>query len=124
MSNIRGGGIWLRLQESGGLLLNAGSIGGDDDVLFWQVFDGSDMGPILKPSANGAFTPDSGSHTIKVVIEGDTFDAYVDGKLATTITYDDMIAAGRTPPTRGVVGLFGPNTSTRFDRIRIWGKKP
>jgi len=121
MSNIRGGGLWLRLSEGSGVILQIGTSGGSD-VLFWQVLDESGLGLPINFSANGTITPDTGSHTIRVVVEGDTYQAYVDGKLATTLTHADIIAAGGVPPTRGVVGLFGEATSTRFDRMRIWGE--
>ena len=121
MSDIQGGGLWMRLADGSGVILQIGSTS-NDDFLYWQVLEADVLGPALSPSANGVITPSTGKHIIKVVVEGAIYAAYVDGNLATTLSHTDIIDAGATPPARGVVGLQGHGTSTRFDRIRIWGK--
>jgi len=121
VSDIQGGGLWLRLDNGTGVILQIGSTA-SDDFIYWQSMNANNLGPVLNPSANGVISPDSGEHTIKVIVESGTYQAFVDGKLATTLTHADIIAAGRTPPDNGAVGLQGQGTSTRFNRIRIWGE--
>ncbi|MBE9520378.1 MAG: hypothetical protein IME97_04545, partial [Proteobacteria bacterium] len=111
VSDIQGGGLWLRLDNGNGVILQIGSTT-SDDFLYWQAMNTDVLGPALNPSANGVINPDSGDHTIKVIVASGTYQAFVDGKLVTTLTHADIIAAGRTPPDNGAVGLQGQGTST------------
>ena len=107
VSNLGDGGIWLHSDGTGqnGVLLDTGGDGCGSSqpgqyactAMYWHVVQNGSISPELN-AVTGVFTP-GGTYKITVVVSGNTYAAYSNGTLITTLV-------NSTFPS-GDVGLFG-----------------
>ena len=102
-NDIKDGGIWLRSSAAGatavgrvGVMLVTGGRGGTGTGLYWHIVpNGSSYGSILN-EATGLFTSGVSDATIRVVVAGDTYSAYVGNAVTpATVLVTNTFASGQ-----------------------------
>lgn len=119
INDLQDGGILLRSSPAPGtalgvkgVLLVTGGFTGTGTGLYWHVIEtGNTAGSALN-QVSGLFTPGASDAHITVTVVGDTYTAYVDGVLATTLTTDLFDVGG--------VGLYDFSNQT-FDNVVVDG---
>jgi len=117
VNNVADGGIWLRSDWNGGalngVLLVTGGYGGSGTGLYWHIMtNGQYSGPMN--GVTGLFTPGVSDPRIRVVVSGDTYQAFVGDSLspATSLT-TSLFPSGH-------VGFYDYSGQT-FDNVHLEG---
>lgn len=121
VNDISDGGIWLRSDFNGGnvngvlLVLGGGGygsgvrIGSAGHEIYWHVVHDGVAG-VAYDAVGDAFNPGDNA-TIRVDVEGDTFKAYINGVLATTLVDSTF--------SHGQVGLYDFYSGLSFDNAEL-----
>lgn len=121
VNDISDGGLWLRSDFNGGnvngvlLVLGGGGYGSGVRVgsagheIYWHVVHNGVAG-VAYNAVGGAFNPGDNA-TIRVDVEGDTFKAYINGALATTLVDNTF--------SHGQVGLYDFYSGLSFDNAEL-----
>jgi hypothetical protein len=121
---LNDGGVWLRSSRSGGgiingvLLVTGGSTGTNNGLYWHTVQNGSFSGILNNQTAAGL---QGTNHHLRIVVDGDTYSAYLDGAVTpfTTLT-TNLFASGHAGlyDFSPVNGASDPRGQT-FDNFQI-----
>ncbi|WP_432460264.1 PEP-CTERM sorting domain-containing protein [Agarivorans sp. QJM3NY_25] len=113
INDVWDGGVVLRSSYNGGLFngiaLITGGLGGGGTGVYWHEFVNGGNSPVLKHS--GALFPSKSDIHLKIDVFGDTYSAFVNGTLVTTLTSSLY--------SQGQVGLFNNRLGQSFDNISV-----
>jgi hypothetical protein len=114
---VRDGGIWIHADRGAqnAVLLVTGGRGQQGLALYWHKVSGGVFSPLLNES--GTVFAHGGNYRVTVHVAGSRYQAFVDGRLATTLEYNGA-------PT-GMVGLYDfASPDQRFDNFSLRGLCP
>lgn len=127
MNNIRDGGIFLRSSFNplnnhiSGVYLVAGGHGGTGTGLYWQV--AHDEIPTSLPTHNevsGLFTPGVSDATIRIVVSGNLYSAYINDSTTPETTYtNNEFSSGMIALFDN--GVYDQTERQSFDNVQMSG---